>query len=159
MKFPVSDLQRVYREYSRNSVYNYDEHVEMAEKLDKDGKLPASFMVVAPGSWCDEVWDDINRMRTMNTLQVQRGKQMHVCPLQFDIVDRLINRYSNPGDLIFDPFGGLMTVPVRALHLGRRGIATELNSDYFRDGVGYLKEEEMKHSEPSLFDFINENEG
>ena len=159
MKFPVSDLQRVYREYSRNSVYNYDEHVEMAEKLDKDGKLPASFMVVAPGSWCDEVWDDINRMRTMNTLQVQRGKQMHVCPLQFDIVDRLINRYSNPGDLVFDPFGGLMTVPVRALHLGRRGIATELNNGYFRDGVGYLKEEEMKHNEPSLFDFINENAG
>ena len=159
MKFPVSDLQRVYREYSRNSVYNYDEHVEMAEKLDKDGKLPASFMVVAPGSWCNEVWDDINRMRTMNTLQVQRGKQMHVCPLQFDIVDRLINRYSNPGDLVFDPFGGLMTVPVRALHLGRRGIATELNNGYFRDGVGYLKEEEMKHNEPSLFDFINENAG
>ena len=159
MKFPVSDLQRVYREYSRNSVYDYDEHVEMAEKLDKDGKLPASFMVVAPGSWCDEVWDDINRMRTMNTLQVQRGKQMHVCPLQFDIVDRLINRYSNPGDLVFDPFGGLMTVPVRALHLGRRGIATELNNGYFRDGVGYLKEEEMKHNEPSLFDFINENAG
>ena len=40
-----------------------------------------------------------------------------------------------------------------------RGIATELNNGYFRDGVGYLKEEEMKHNEPSLFDFINENAG
>lgn len=156
LSFPVSDLQRVYRKYSRESVYDYKEHVAMAEKLDKDGKLPASFMVVAPGSWTDEVWDDINRMRTMNTLQAQKGRQLHVCPLQIEIVDRLIERYSNVGDTIFDPFGGLMTVSVRALHLGRHGLATELNSDYFRDGVGYLKAEEIKKEEPSLFDFLDD---
>lgn len=156
LSFPVSDLQRVYRKYSRESVYDYKEHVAMAEKLDKDGKLPASFMVVAPGSWTDEVWDDINRMRTMNTLQAKKGRQLHVCPLQIEIVDRLIERYSNVGDTIFDPFGGLMTVPVRALHLGRHGMATELNSDYFRDGVGYLKAEERKKEEPSLFDFLDD---
>jgi DNA modification methylase len=156
MQFPVSDLQRVYRKYSRESVYNYEEHVAMAESLDKEKKLPATFMVVAPGSWSDDVWDDINRMRTMNTLQAQKGKQLHVCPLQFDIVDRLIERYSNAGDLIFDPFGGLMTVPLCALKLGRRGMATELNADYFRDGVGYLKVEEAKRSAPTLFDFIED---
>lgn len=156
MQFPVSDLQRVYRKYSRESIYDYEEHVAMAESLDKDKKLPATFMVVAPGSWSDDVWDDINRMRTMNTLQAQKGKQLHVCPLQFDIVDRLIERYSNAGDLIFDPFGGLMTVPLCALKLGRRGMATELNADYFRDGVGYLKVEEAKRSAPTLFDFIED---
>ena len=158
MQFPVTDLQRVYRKYSRESVYNYEEHVAMAEKLDKDKKLPASFMVVAPGSWTDEVWDDINRMRTMNTLQAQKGKQLHVCPLQFDIVERLIDRYSNAGDLIFDPFGGLMTVPLCAIKRGRRGMATELNADYFRDGVGYLKAEERKISAPTLFDFIGDGD-
>ncbi len=156
MQFPVTDLQRVYRKYSRESVYNYTEHVAMAEKLDKDKKLPATFMVVAPGSWTDEVWDDINRMRTMNTLQAQKGKQLHVCPLQFDIVERLIDRYSNAGDLIFDPFGGLMTVPLCAIKRGRRGMATELNADYFRDGVGYLKAEERKISAPTLFDFLED---
>lgn len=156
MQFPVTDLQRVYRKYSRESVYNYEEHVAMAEKLDKDKKLPATFMVVAPGSWTDEVWDDINRMRTMNTLQAQKGKQLHVCPLQFDIVERLIDRYSNVGDLIFDPFGGLMTVPLCAIKRGRRGMATELNADYFRDGVGYLKAEETKLSAPTLFDFLDD---
>lgn len=156
MQFPVSDLQRVYRKYSRESIYDYEEHVAMAESLDKDKKLPATFMVVAPGSWSDDVWDDINRMRTMNTLQAQKGKQLHVCPLQFDIVERLIDRYSNVGDLIFDPFGGLMTVPLCALKRGRRGMATELNADYFRDGVGYLKAEETKLSAPTLFDFIDD---
>jgi DNA modification methylase len=158
MSFPVTDLQRVYRKYSRESVYDYEEHVAMAERLDKDKKLPATFMVVAPGSWTDEVWDDINRMRTMNTLQAQKGKQLHVCPLQFDIVERLIDRYSNAGDLIFDPFGGLMTVPICAIKRGRRGMATELNADYFRDGVGYLKVEEAKRSAPTLFDFLEAGE-
>lgn len=52
-------------------------------------------MVVAPGSWDMTVWDDINRMRTLNTSQSRRRQQMHVCPLQLDIVERLINRYSN----------------------------------------------------------------
>lgn len=158
MQFPVTDLQRVYRKYSRESIYDYEEHVAMAESLDKEKKLPATFMVVAPGSWSDDVWDDINRMRTMNTLQAQKGKQLHVCPLQFDIVDRLIKRYSNADDLIFDPFGGLMTVPLCALKLGRHGMATELNADYFRDGVGYLKVEEAKRSAPTLFDFLEAGE-
>ena len=68
----VANLQAVYRKYSRESVYSYEEHVKLAEALDKDGKLPATFMVVAPGSWNDlEVWDDINRMRTLNTTQAE----------------------------------------------------------------------------------------
>lgn len=149
----VGKLQAVYRKYSRDSIYSYEEHVEIAKNLDKDGHLPASFMVVAPGSWHDEVWDDINRMRTFNTQQSQKRLQMHVCPLQFDIVERIINRYSNPGDLVLDPFAGLMTVPERAVKLGRRGYGIELNSDYFRDGVGYLKAAEAMVSMPTLFDF------
>ncbi|MFR2149113.1 MAG: DNA methyltransferase [Christensenellales bacterium] len=110
----VSSAERTYS--------SYEEHVELAKKLDAEGKLPATFMVVAPGSWSDEVWDDINRMRTLNTTQSQRRAQMHVCPLQLDIVERLINRYSNPGDTVFDPFAGLFTVPKLAVDMGRRGV-------------------------------------
>lgn len=151
---PVDKLQAAFRKYSRNSVYDYSEHVALAKKLDADGHLPATFMVVAPGSWAADVWDDINRMRTLNSDQKRRNVQMHVCPLQFDIVDRLINRYSNEGDLIFDPFGGIGTVPLRALKLNRRGLMTELNSDYFRDAVGYLRAEEEQQEAPTLFDFV-----
>lgn len=151
---PVDRLQAVYRKYSRESVYSYDEHVEIAKKLDADGHLPATFMVVAPGSWSDEVWDDVNRMRTLNTTQSQRRQTLHVCPLQFDIVDRLINRYSNEGDIIFDPFGGIGTVPLRAIKMHRQGLMTELNEGYFRDAVGYLDAEEAKIDTPTLFDLI-----
>ena len=151
---PVKNLQMVYRKYSRSTVYNYWEHVGLSETLDKDGKLPASFMVVAPGSWNDRVWDDINRMRTLNTQQRLKRKQMHLCPLQIDVVERLIDRYSNPGDIVLDPFGGLMTVPLVAMKKDRKGIGIELNPEYFKDGVAYLKTEEAKQEAPTLFDFL-----
>ncbi|SDX41440.1 DNA methyltransferase [Eubacterium barkeri] len=158
MAMSVKNLQATYRKYSRDTVYNYWDHVGMATKLDEKGKLPASFMVVAPGSWTDEVWDDINRMRTLNTTQSRRNQQMHVCPLQLDIVERIINRYSNIGDLVMDPFGGLMTVPMMAVKMDRRGYGIELNKGYFRDGIGYLQEAENEKEAPTLFDFLEPDE-
>lgn len=155
----VSDMQRVYRDFSRNTVYSYEEHLKLARKMDEDGHLPATFMVLAPGSWSDEVWDDINRMRTLNTDQALHGRQMHVCPLQLDIVERLITRYSNPGETVFDPFGGIMTVPYMAVKMGRDGMANELNADYFRDGLGYLRAADSERDIPTLFDYLDEREG
>lgn len=155
----VDNLQRVYRKYSRECIYDYGEHIRLAEKLDHEDKLPATFMVVAPGSWNQmEIWDDINRMRTLNTQQSRRRQQMHVCPLQLDIVERIINRYSNEGDVVLDPFGGLMTVPMTAVKMGRRGYGIELNPDYFRDGVGYLQAAEEEREMPTLFDFMSGTE-
>ena len=154
MAMDTGKIQAAYRRFSQGTVYDYAEHVQLAKELDEDGKLPATFMVVAPGSWTDEVWDDINRMKTLNTTQSQRRQQMHVCPLQLDIVDRLINRYSNPGDLVLDPFGGLGTVALEAMKAGRRGYTIELNDGYFRDAVGYLKEYEEEDRNISLFDLI-----
>lgn len=158
MRADVSKLQALYQKYSRETVYNYAEHVELAKKLDEDGHLPATFMVVAPGSWTDQVWDDVNRMRTLNTTQSQQNRVMHVCPLQLDIVDRLINRYSNPGDLVLDPFGGLGTVALEAIKAKRRGYTIELNNDYFRDAVGYLRDyEDTSCQTMSLFDLMEDN--
>lgn len=154
LKLPISNLQKVYRKYSKDNVYSYEEHIALAKQLDDNNKLPATFMVVAPGSWSDGVWDDINRMRTLNTTQSQHNKQMHVCPLQLDIVERIINRYSNEGDLVYDPFGGLMTVPLTAIRMNRKGYGVELNPDYFRDGIGYLKAEEESDNQLTLFDCI-----
>jgi len=153
---PVDKMQKAYREYSRDTVYSYEDHVALAKKLDADGHLPATFMVLAPGSWTDEVWDDVNRMRTLNMNQKLHNRQMHVCPLQLDIVERLINRYSNPGEVVFDPFGGIMTVPYMAVKMGRDGWANELNPDYFRDGLGYLKEADATRDVPTLLDLLKE---
>ena len=155
---PVDNLQRVFRDQSRRQVYDYQAHIDLAKKLDARGALPASFAVVAPGSWSGMVWDDVNRMRTLNTNQSQKRRQMHVCPLQLDIIERIINRYSNQGEVVFDPFGGLMSVPYMAIKMGRSGLATELNADYYRDGVGYLTDIEKEMAVPSLFDLLDNEE-
>lgn len=148
-------ISRVFTEQSLRQVYDYESHVTVGEHLLGKKRLPSTFMALAPGSWHPDVWHDINRMLTLNGSQKQKNLAMHVCPLQFDIVDRLIERYSNPGELVFDPFGGLFTVPLRAMKLGRRGRAVELNTGYFLDGVKYLEAEERKQAAPSLFDALD----
>lgn len=150
----IENIQKAYRKYSRTTVYNYSAHCRLAKALEDSGKMSKEFMTVAPGSWTWEVWDDINRMLTLNANQTRKRAQMHVCPLQFDTVERIIDAYSNPGELVYDPFGGLMTVPMMAVKMHRRGYGCELNPDYFRDGVGYLQAAENEIDEPTLFDFM-----
>lgn len=147
-------LAKTFTAYSLQSTYDYDFHVRIGEELELRGALPSSFMSLAPGSHDETVWHDVNRMITLNGSQTQKGLQNHVCPLQFDIVDRLIERYSNPDEVVYDPFGGLMTVPYRAILKGRRGQASELNTGYFFDGVHYLKSAEREFSMPDLFSVL-----
>lgn len=149
---PVEQRSRLFTEQTLREVYDYESHIKVGETLQGKGALPATFMSLMPGSWAPDVWHDVNRMLTLNGDQKRRNVQMHVCPLQFDIVDRLIERYTNPGDLVFDPFGGLGTVPLRALKLGRKGRSSELNTGYFLDSVKYLEAEDNKQALPTLFD-------
>lgn len=72
---------------------------------------------------------------------------------------RFFQRYSNPGELVFDPFGGLMTVPYRAVKMGRMGYGVELNPDYWRDGVKYCRAAEQDVTAPSLFDMCKIGSG
>lgn len=148
----MSERCRLFRDFTLSHVYNHEWHVSLADAMAAAGQLPTTFMALAPASWSPDVWTDVARMRTLNTEQSRKRRQNHVCPLQFDIVDRLIERYSNPGDVVFDPFGGLMTVPLRAVVAGRRGLGTELNPGYFDDGVAYLRAHDEKAYAPTLFD-------
>ncbi len=150
----IDKIRHLFRNYGREHIYNYEEHVSFAEELDAYGKLPKTFMAVDPVSKKDWIWDDVARMRTLNTKQSQKKRQNHICPLQLDIVERLIERYSNKGELVFDPFGGIGTVPYCAIKLGRRGLSTELNYDYWKDGLSYLREAEMEVEAPTLFDLM-----
>lgn len=135
-------------------LYDYEQHVARLEALDKTGNLPSSFFYEPPKSLTEWVWDDVVFMRTLNTEQGRRREENHVCPLPFDIVERAIRLYSNPGELVFDPFAGLFTTVYMAIKLGRRGVGFELNSDYFAAGVRYCQEIEQRMTTPSLFDLL-----
>lgn len=152
----IDKIRHLFRHYEREHIYNYEEHVSFAEELEAYGKLPKTFMAVDPVSKKPWIWDDVTRMRTLNTRQSQKKRQNHICPLQLDIVERLIERYSNKGELVFDPFGGIGTVPYCAVNLGRKGLSTELNYDYWKDSLSYLYEAEMEVSAPTLFDLLDD---
>jgi DNA modification methylase len=147
-------LAKFFTEDSLRRVYDYEQHVAIGEQLLARNALPSTFMSLAPGSHHPDVWHDVNRMRTLNNEQSSRAIEKHVCPLQFDIVDRLIERYSVAGEVVYDPFHGLGTVGVRAIAKGRLARGSELSTAYFADQLHYLRAAEREVSMPSLFDAL-----
>jgi DNA modification methylase len=149
---------RWFRDHNLQNVYDYEAHVKIGETIDGLGRLPVTFMLLQPPSWMPEVWTDVARMRTLNMMQSQKGKEMHLCPMQFDIADRIIERFSNPNETVFDPFSGIGSVGYRALLKSRKYIGTELSPRYFADSCYYLDSAERKMDTPDLFGFIDEGE-
>jgi DNA modification methylase len=153
-----AEIFRLFRRHSLALPYDFEEHVALGEHLERKGILPVTFMLLQPQSWHPDVWTDVARMRTLNMLQERKGQEQHLCPMQFDIAERLIAQLSNPGDLVLDPFGGLMTVPERAIRLGRRGLGIELSARYFADGAAYCAAASREVSMPTLFDVVEQEE-
>lgn len=153
-----SAIFKLFRQHSLQNVYDFRHDVKIAESVDATGLLPTTFMLLQPQSWHPDVWTDITRMRTMNTLQAQAGREGHICPMQFDIADRCIEQYTMPGEVVYDPFGGLMTVPYCAVKQGRFGIGVELNNRYYLDGAAYCAAAARDIGMPGLFDAIAASE-
>ena len=146
------EILKLWKELESSERYDFHRHARIHELLDELGKLPSGFMTLPPQANSDDIWDDVSRMKTLNAVQVQRNLEMHICPLQLDIIERLIERYSNPGELVADPFGGIASVPVQAVKMKRHAFATELNSDYWKDGNVHLRGAEAQLGTLSLFD-------
>jgi DNA modification methylase len=151
----VKSIVNYWKKFDHENVYNFKEHLKACEDLEDQEKLSALFMTLPPHSNSEFVWDDINRMLTLNANQANRGKEKHICPLQLDLIERLINRFSSKGDLIDDPFGGLFSTAYKSLEMGRKCISAELNPEYYEDGLFYLKSIEYKINVPTLFDLVN----
>jgi DNA modification methylase len=153
------DMKYVYnkwKEYDKKNIYDFQEHLRVCNDLDDSGRLSKLFMTVPPISGNDLVWTDINRMNTLNANQANRKKEKHICPLQLDIIERLIFRFTNENDIVDDPFGGLFSTAYVAMKKNRKAISAELNPAYYDDGLFYLKALEYKMSVPTLFDFVNQ---
>lgn len=145
---------QMFKRHSLENVYDFRHDVTIAEGVDKSGWLPTTFMLLQPQSWHPDVWTDITRMRTLNSTQAAKGKEQHLCPLQFDIVERCIEQYSMQGETVYDPFGGLMTVPYCSIRMRRRGYGCELSPSYFLDGAAYCAAAAREMGMPDLFEML-----
>jgi DNA modification methylase len=153
-KLPHERIFKMFRQHSLGQVYDFEEHVALGEELERTQRLPVTFMLLQPQSWHPDVWTDITRMLTLNGAQSAHGREMHLCPMQFDLADRVIAQFTMEGETVFDPFAGLGTVVYRGIKAKRKGIGVELSVKYFLDAVAYCKAAEQEAAVPGLFDAI-----
>ena len=115
----------------------YDRHASQSRA---EGREPWPFeMWVSVRVWqryASPVWMDIDQTRT---LQYRGGRdekdEQHISPLQLDVIERCLELWSNPGDVVLTPFLGIGSEVYCAVRLGRRGIGFELKPSYFRQSV------------------------
>lgn len=160
-KLPWGVIYRLFRSHSISHVYSHADHVALSEALEQVGRLPVDFQLLPPQSWHPAVWTDVMRARTLNGAQSAKGREKHLCPLQLDVVDRVIQQRSMPREVVDDPFCGIGTVLARSVALGRRARGSELATPYFHDSAYYCLAAEKEASTPTLFDVLeveNKNE-
>lgn len=151
-KWEISRIRNWWNFFTKEHIYDYKQHVELLRELDNIGKLSKTWTTLPFQSNTDWIWSNVNRMHGLNLEQSRRKERNHICPQPYDEVDRIIELYSNPGDMVGDPFGGLCTTGRQAILKGRKAYLTELNDEYARCGNIYLKLAETKKKTPLLFD-------
>lgn len=100
------------------------------------------------------VWWDINQSDTLNARSAREdADERHICPLQLPVIERCVELYSNPGDVVLDPFDGIGSTGYQAIKMGRKHVGIELKEKYFQIACQNLKqaEENYKNDEISLF--------
>ncbi len=120
----------------------------------EDGVLdPRDFSIKVWQKYASPVWFDMRQTNVLNTEQAREGDEPHICPAQLDVIARSIEMWSNPGDVVFDPFNGLGSTGYAALKMGRKYIGTELKGSYFKQACRYLEAVES-NSQLSLSDLL-----
>lgn len=74
-----AEIFQKFKRHSLESVYDFRQDVRIAERVEKQGWLPSTFMLLQPQSWHPDVWADVVRMRSLNTLQGSSGREQHLC--------------------------------------------------------------------------------
>lgn len=99
--------------------------------------------------YASSVWDDI---RIDNVLPFKDGKdpddEKHVHPLQLDVIDRIVELYSNPNEVVFTPFMGVGSEVFSPVSLGRKAIGVELKESYYRQAVMNLQDAKKRFKKP-----------
>ena len=109
--------------------------------------------------YASPVWFDIDQTDVLNyKLAKEKDEERHICPLQIGVIERCIELWSNPGDLVFSPFTGIGSEGVVALNMGRKFIGSELKKSYFDIASRNLAECNKTKNQESLFDLEVEEE-
>lgn len=102
--------------------------------------------------YASPVWMDINQSNTLNRNSARDEKdEKHICPLQLDVIERGIELWSNPGDVVLDPFGGIMSTGYTAVKMGRKTVCIELKDSYYKVGIANVLAATKEMKQETLF--------
>ncbi len=106
--------------------------------------------------YASPVWMDVNPSRTLQYKTARENEdERHICPLQLDVIERGIDLWSAPDDLVLSPFAGIGSEGYVAVKKGRRFVGVELKPSYYNLAVKNLQTAERESSELTIFDFLD----
>ena len=103
--------------------------------------------------YASPVWFDVNPSRTLQKESArEHPDEKHICPLQLDVIDRALHLWTNPGDTVLSPFGGIGSEGYEAVKMGRKAVLAELKGSYYKQLVKNMQAAEIAAAAPQLFD-------
>ena len=148
-KNPVTAMQRtkalglLWKQLKKDSAMSRQGIPDFIVTMRKPGDNPErvthtdeSFPCNVWQKYASPVWMDINQSDTLQRKSAREDKdEKHICPLQLEVIKRCIELWSNPNDIVLDPFAGIGSTPYVALRMGRRGLGIELKGSYYEQAV------------------------
>ncbi len=167
-KDPVTEMQRtkaerlLYKNIINNAERNSVGNPDYLLIFHKDGRGdddrvsvrhdPTEFPVELWQEWASPVWMTVDQTNTLNVRGSREDADgRHMCPLQLDVIERAVKLWTNPGEVVLSPFGGIGSEGVGALTYGRKYVGIELKESYWRTGCANLRDVD-RPKQSGLFD-------
>lgn len=126
---------------NENPVSGELDHYEGDDDFTSSGRLSIDIWQ----RYASPIWTDINPSDTLQYRSARDDKdERHICPLQLQVIHRALQLWTNPGDVVFSPFGGIASEGWESIRLGRKYIAAELKESYWKQAVKNLAEIEKQ---------------
>lgn len=94
--------------------------------------------------WASPVWMDNHSSDVLNSrFKGSEQDEKHLCPMPLAYIERLLNLYSAPGDVILDPFSGIGSTGYQAVRMFRKFLGFELKPEYARQAAKFISEAEQ----------------
>ena len=134
---------------ANNSNLNKDELWEHLNSINENDKITKLNHYIWQ-RYASSVWDDI---RIDNVLPFKESKdkddEKHVHPLQLDVIDRIVELYSNPNEIVLTPFMGVGSEVYSPVSMGRKAIGIELKDSYYNQAILNVKDAEKRFMQKS----------
>lgn len=127
--------------------------------MTEDGEIDLRPSIAIWQRLADPVWWHIDMMDVLNYELGKDNKDCkHICPLQLGVIREAIELWTNPGDVVYDPFNGVGSTGYVALKMGRRYIGSELKDSYYNQSLKNLARanREVKAEGVNLFSTLEE---